>query len=128
MSLLAVIVGLVVVVAGVTVLRPPQRPFCTAEAVVDAGIPNGYGAGRDPQNGCAWTIYAPDGSLAPASAYADTSMFSYPGPRPSTAENLAPVLMWPILGLGLIAAGVWGIWTARRRKSDDRGSPRAHES
>lgn len=125
---LSIVVGIVFVVAGFTVLRPPEQPFCTAEAVVDAGIPNGYGASRDPKNGCAWTIYAPDGSSAPASAYADMSMFSYPGPRPSRAETLAPVLMWPILGLGLIVGGAGGAWMMRRRERNDRGRPRVHES
>ena len=128
MSLLAVIVGIVVVVAGFTVARPPERSFCTAEYVLDPGIPNGYAHSRDYENGCAWTIYGPDGSPAPASAYADTSMFSYPGPRPSTAETLAPFLVWPILGLGLIVAGAWGAWTMRPRSRDDQGRQRVHES
>ena len=122
-----------VVVVGFIVARSPERPFCQADGILDGGIPDGYGARRDSENGCAWTIYAPGGSPAPASAYADADrrLIPYPGPRPSTFETLAPVLALPIVGLGLVGLGIWGIRSTERQERNDRrnrSEQRGHET
>jgi len=122
-SSLAIAVGLTVVVVGLTVGEQAGSRFCFADGRLPVGIPNGYTYGRDIENSCAWTIYAPDGGPASYAAYADTNTIQYPGPRPTRCKTLA-LYGALILGPCLVGLGILGMWATRRRGHGDRGEQR----